>query len=201
LSSEIAKAVSASMAELFKAAQQQKPPVDSAAEPGSDSAKPGASGGGKEDDNPVVRELRRELAKLKGEVQNEKTAREEATRQAEVKERHAQVLSHLTDLPFRKDGDREAAHKLLRDEVKRGTDGKLYGPDGETPASDYIKKQMSEVYDSLLKPLDAGGAGARNPGGPRSGAPVDFDMIRPGMSKEDEIRVRQQISRVLTGRD
>jgi hypothetical protein len=101
------------------------------------------------------------------------------TAQAEEKERHAAIRSSLGDFQFASDDAREDAFRALRDEVKRGDDGVLYGGDF-VPVTDFIKTRMA-AKTHLLAPKQIDSSGARQGVGMVGGKQVQFEDIKPGM--------------------
>jgi hypothetical protein len=99
--------------------------------------------------------------------------------QAEEKERHAAIRSSLGDFQFASDDAREDAFRALRDEVKRGDDGVLYGGDF-VPVGDFIKTRMA-LKTHLLAPKQVDSSGARQGVGMIAGRQVQFEDIKPGM--------------------
>jgi hypothetical protein len=99
--------------------------------------------------------------------------------QAEEKERHAAIRASLGDFQFASDDAREDAFRALRDEVKRGEDGELYGGDF-VPAKDFIKARMA-TKTHLLAPKQIDSSGARQNTGMPGGRQVQVEDIKPGM--------------------
>lgn len=117
---------------------------------------------------------------------------------AEEAERTSQIRSELQRLGVAKI---ELAFRAVKDEIVRSEDGRLQskGPDGK-PISEYLAQFVQENPE-LLPARIAGGSGTI-PGSRKTPQtaepPVSLDQIKPGMSKEDLERVRQEISRLAT---
>ncbi len=127
---------------------------------------------------------------------NELVAENQKTRAvAEEADRGATIRAELQKLGVAKV---DLAYKAVKDEIYRGDDGKLLG-EGGAGMREYLTQFVGENPE-LLPARVAGGSGAsvgqRSP--PGSGAGVDLDKIRPGMSSEDKDRVRQEILRVAS---
>jgi hypothetical protein len=196
IAAEISKGLAASLAtavsEAVKAAlPKAEPPA------GGDGSGSGEGGDpknkGKEGDDPRFAQLERDLKKTRDELANERLEREKASKAAEESERHSLIRSALGGYEFGTEKARDTAFRIFRDEVVRGKDGKLYGPDAETPFGDYIKGQMEKEHEYLLRPRDVGGAGAQN-GGSRRPTAFELEDIKPGMSKEVREAARQAIA-------
>lgn len=117
---------------------------------------------------------------------------------ADEADKNSQIRSELQRLGVAK---LDLAFRAVRDDIVRGEDGRLQtkGADGK-PLQDYLAGFVQENPE-LLPARIAGGSGAHAPsrsavsGG--SGG-IELDKIKPGMSKEDFERVRQEISRLAT---
>ena len=127
---------------------------------------------------------------------NELVKENQRTRQvAEEAERSASIRTELQKLGVAKV---DLAYRAVRDDVKRGDDGRLVArsDQGEMPLRDYLAGFVQENPE-LLPARIPGGSGIGS--GPKAPAPpsgVDLDKIRPGMSEEEMAKVRQEISRV-----
>jgi hypothetical protein len=116
---------------------------------------------------------------------------------ADEADRSSQIRSELQKLGVAKV---DLAFKAIRDEIVRGEDGRLIarGPE-QKPLGDYLAAFVQENPE-LLPARIAGGSGAQTPSrnSMQSGSGVEIDKIKPGMSKEELDRVRQEISRLAT---
>jgi len=136
-------------------------------------------------------ELERRMNSL---VEENKRARQ----QAEQAERGAAIRTELQRLGVSKV---DLAYKAVQDGIVRTEDGRLIArtDNGEVGLKDYLTGFVTENPEFLPARI-AGGTGMtatqKAPGGGRES--VDLDKIRPGMSKEEMERVRQEILRVTT---
>lgn len=118
---------------------------------------------------------------------------------AEEADRHAQIRSELQRLGVAKI---DLAFRAVKDEVIRGTDGRLLAKDGQEqrPVGDFLKKFVEENPE-LLPARMSGGSGAHSTtrnavsGG---GSSFDLDKIKPGMNKDEMDRIRQEIARLAS---
>jgi len=121
-----------------------------------------------------------------------------ARAQAEEADRNSQIRSELQRLGVAKI---DLAFRAIKDEIVRAEDGRLQarGPESKS-LTEYL---ASFVHDNpeLLPARIAGGSGAQTPSrNSAQGTPsgIEIDKIKPGMSKEDLARVRQEISRLAS---
>jgi hypothetical protein len=94
----------------------------------------------------------------------------------------------------------DLAFRAVRDDITRGEDGRLHAKGADPkPLQEYLNKFLEENPE-LLPARIAGGSGAQTPSRNSSqpAAHVDLDKIKPGMSKEELDRVRQEISRLAS---
>jgi hypothetical protein len=115
---------------------------------------------------------------------------------AEEAERHAAIRAELQRLGVQKV---DLAFKAVRDEVSRSEDGRLVArsEQGEVELRDYLTGFVAANPEFLPARISGGsGVTAGQKGPAAGGAPVDLEKIRPGMSKEEMERVRQEILRV-----
>ncbi len=121
----------------------------------------------------------------------------QARASAEQMDRHSQIRSELQRLGVAK---MDLAFKAVKDDIIRGEDGRLLACEGQEqrPVQDYLRKFVEENPE-LMPARISGGSGAssttRNAVSGGSSA-VDIDKIKPGMSKEDLERVRQEVARL-----
>jgi hypothetical protein len=116
---------------------------------------------------------------------------------AEQTDRSATVRAELQRLGVAKV---DVAFKAVKDDIIRTEDGRLVAKadEGEVGLREYLAHFLSENPEFLPARI-SGGSGvtaAHKPAG--SGAPVDLDKIRPGMSPEESERVRQEIVRIAS---
>jgi hypothetical protein len=114
---------------------------------------------------------------------------------AEAMERETAVKSELQKHGVTKV---ELAYKALRDDVLREKDGSLVvrSADGSLPIKEFIPRFLDENPE-LLPARNFGGSGSGSSPRSKQSAPgIDIDSIRPGMSREDLAKVRQEIARL-----
>jgi hypothetical protein len=125
---------------------------------------------------------------------NELVAENERSRaKAEEAERCAAVRAELQRLGVAKI---ELAYKAVKDDIRRGDDGRLTAADG-SDARDYLAKFVSENPELLPARL-GGGSGAIAGQRVAGSGSVEMESIRPGMSPEDRERVRREIAKVAS---
>lgn len=116
---------------------------------------------------------------------------------AEEADRNAQIRSELQRLGVTKV---DLAYKAIKDDITRCEDGRLVarGPE-QKPLKDFLNSFVQENPE-LLPARIAGGSGAHASRQPQAvaGSTIEIDKIRPGMSKEEMDRVRQEISRLAS---
>ncbi len=135
--------------------------------------------------------LEARLNQLAEENRRARAAAEEAEKQSQIRTELQRLGVAKVDLAF----------KAVKDDIVRGEDGRLQarGADGKT-MQDFLAAFVQENPE-LLPARIAGGSGAQ--GNTRTpvqgaGAGIDLDKIRPGMSKDEMERVRQEISKLAT---
>ena len=170
------------LAELKPAAPAPEPP------------KPSADPKPSDHDNAA---LLKRIADMEKQSEADRKAAKAASDAARDKDRIAQLRTHLSSHQFATDAAAEDALGYFAGKVKLNDQDQLVTPDG-TPVKDYVAKVLTEERNYLLKPRDAGGAGAHNGGGGAPGGkPIDVDDIRPGMSKEEMQRVEAELARMM----
>ena len=95
----------------------------------------------------------------------------------------------------------DLAFKAVRDDIVRAEDGRLVarGEDGETGVKDYLANFVAANPEFLPARISGGSgvnASQKSPAG--AGGNVDLDRIKPGMSREEMDRVRQEIVRLTS---
>jgi hypothetical protein len=148
----------------------------------------------------------------KAELQEERKRREQLERRlnelveenqrsrhiAEEAERSSTIRAELQRLGVAKV---DVAFKVVKDDITRAEDGRLVakGEHGETTLKDYLSGFVSSNPEFLPTRI-SGGSGVTStqkaPSG--GGGSVDIDRIKPGMSREEMDRVRQEIVRVAS---
>jgi hypothetical protein len=142
----------------------------------------------------VEERKRREELERRMNVLSEETVR--ARQQAAEAERSAAIRAELLRLGVAKV---DLAYRAVQDGVVRAEDGRLVARTecGEVGLKEFLTGFVAENPEFLPARI-AGGTGMtatqKAPGGGREG--IDLDKIRPGMSKEEMERVRQEILRV-----
>ena len=120
-----------------------------------------------------------------------------ARAQTEELDRNSQIRTELQRLGVAKV---DLAFRAVKDDITRTEDGRLLakGPDAK-PLQEYLASFVQENPE-LLPARIAGGSGAQTPA--KTAAPtislVEMSSIRPGMSKEELDRVRQEIARIAS---
>jgi hypothetical protein len=95
----------------------------------------------------------------------------------------------------------DLAFKAVQEAVVRSEDGRLVtrGESGETPMKDYLASFVGENPEFLPARISGGsGVTSAQKAGSANADPVDLDKIRPGMSREEMERVRQEIVRIAS---
>jgi hypothetical protein len=160
----------------------------------------------------VQAEQRKAEPAYKAELQDERKRREslegrlnqlveenrKARAMADEADRNSQIRSELQRLGVAK---MELAFRAVKDEIVRAEDGRLQarGPEAKS-LQDYLAGFVQENPE-LLPARIPGGSGAQQPARNVSqGIPggIELDKIKPGMSKEDNDRVRQEIARLAS---
>jgi hypothetical protein len=135
-------------------------------------------------------ELERRMNAL---VEENKRARQEAERA----ERSAAIRAELQRLGVAKV---DLAYKAVQDGIVRTEDGRLVGrtETGEVGLKDYLTGFVAENPEFLPARIAGGTGMTATQKAPEKREAVDLDKIRPGMSREEMERVRQEILRVST---
>jgi hypothetical protein len=117
---------------------------------------------------------------------------------AEEAERSSAIKSELQRLGV---GKVDLAFKAVKDDVVRAEDGRLMAKTemGEVPLKEYLGGFV-DANPEFLPARIAGGSGISSTQKPTSGsgASIDIEKIRPGMSSEDMERARQEIARIAS---
>ena len=95
----------------------------------------------------------------------------------------------------------DLAYKAVQDTIVRTEDGRLVakGDSGETGMKEYLSGFVTENPEFLPARISGGsGVTSSQKAGSTSGEPIDLEKIRPGMSREEMERVRQEIVRVAS---
>jgi hypothetical protein len=142
-------------------------------------------------------EERRKREQLERQVKELASENERSRRAAEEAERVATIKGELQKLGVQKV---DLAYRAVKEDVVRATDGRLVGmtEEGELPLKQYLTSFVTDNPEFLPARI-AGGSGATNSRHPQQQGPgggFDIERIRPGMSKEEMERARQEIARV-----
>lgn len=138
-------------------------------------------------------QLERQVKELANENERSRKAAEEAERVSTIKGELQKLGVNKVDL----------AYRAVKEDVVRTSDGRLVGmtEEGELPLKQYLTSFVTENPEFLPARI-AGGSGATNSRHPQqqqqtpAGGGFDMERIRPGMSKEDMERARQEIARI-----
>jgi hypothetical protein len=114
---------------------------------------------------------------------------------AEESERNSQIRAELQKLGVAKV---DLAFKAVRDEIVRAEDGRLQAKGPEQKSLQQYLSEFVQENPELLPARISGGSGAQasSRNSMQGGSGIEIDKIKPGMSKEDMDRVRQEISKL-----
>jgi hypothetical protein len=117
-------------------------------------------------------------------------------KQAEEAERSSAIRAELQRLGVAKV---DVAYRATQEGIFRGEDGRLIARTdaGDVGYKEYLTHFVSENPEFLPARI-SGGSGMSSTQKAPAAEPVDLDKIRPGMSKEEMDRVRQEIVRVAS---
>lgn len=115
---------------------------------------------------------------------------------AEEAERSSAIRAELQRLGVAKV---DLAFKAVQDGIVRGEDGRFVGrgDSGEVGMKEYLGDFVSQNPEFLPARI-AGGSGVTAGQKTATRETVDLDQIRPGMSREEMERARQEIARVAS---
>lgn len=136
-------------------------------------------------------QLERRVNELVQENARSRQAAEEADRSAAIRAELQRLGVTKVDLAF----------KAVKDDVRRGEDGRLVGvsESGTVGLREYLTQFVNENPE-FLPARNLGGSGitsAQRNSAP-TGASIDLDRIKPGMSPEELEKVRQEIARIAS---
>jgi hypothetical protein len=134
-------------------------------------------------------QLERRVNELIAENKRSREAAQELERESAIRVELQRLGVTKADLAFR----------AVRDDIVRMPDGRLVskGEHGEMSLRDYLAGFVAENPEFLPARI-SGGSGVMQGQKASSGGDVDLDRIRPGMSREELDRVRQEIARVAS---
>jgi hypothetical protein len=145
-----------------------------------------------------LHEERKRRESLEGRLNQLVDENRKARAMADEADRNSQIRSELQRLGVAKV---ELAFRAVKDDIVRTEDGRLQarGPEGKT-LQDYLAGFVAENPE-LLPARIAGGSGAQHPArnvqqGISGG--IELDKIKPGMSKDEHDRVRQEIAKLAS---
>jgi len=136
-------------------------------------------------------QLERRLNELVEENRKSKQIAEEAQTSSTIRAELQRLGVSKVDLAF----------KAVRDDIVRGEDGRLvaHGEGGEMSVKDYLANFVSANPEFLPARISGGSGVTSNQKALAGGSGnVDLDRIKPGMSKEEMERVRQEIIRLAS---
>jgi hypothetical protein len=141
------------------------------------------------------RKRREQLERRLNEVIEENKRSRQAAAEAE---RGSAIRAELQRLGVAKV---DLAYKAVQDAIVRTEDGRLVAKadSGETGMKEYLSGFVTENPEFLPARI-AGGSGVTSSQKAASGGgePIDLEKIRPGMSREEMERVRQEIVRIAS---
>ncbi|MEO7651380.1 MAG: hypothetical protein ABIZ80_13025 [Bryobacteraceae bacterium] len=129
---------------------------------------------------------------------NELVEENKRTRQmAEETDRSSAIRTELQRLGVNKV---DLAFKAVRDEIVRAEDGRLVarGEAGEISVKEFLSGFVTANPEFLPARISGGSGVTAHKAPPAGGGSVDMDRIKPGMSREEMERVRQEIIRVAS---
>ncbi len=146
-------------------------------------------------DRSVVTVLQRQLSDVHKQLKDEVKEREQIAKRSEEKDRISTIRSMTSNYVYADDNAKENFLTIMSLQIKRAQDGEtLVGPDGVTPAKEYIDAQLA-LNNYYLAGVERSGSGAHNQGGRKQDVP-DMNEIRTGAKPEEIQRVREHIARV-----
>ena len=141
------------------------------------------------------RKRREQLERRLNEVVEENKRSRQAAAEAE---RGAAIRAELQRLGVAKV---DLAYKAVQDLIVRTEDGRLVAKaeNGETGVKEYLSGFVVENPEFLPARISGGsGVTSSQKAASSGGEPIDLEKIRPGMSREEMERVRQEIVRVAS---
>ncbi|MBI1356547.1 MAG: hypothetical protein GC160_19570 [Acidobacteria bacterium] len=138
-------------------------------------------------------ELERKIREIEEQGRRLQQERDEADRLRRIRDGLSERGVRKADLAVR----------IVRDDVRRGSDGELLvDRDGRTSTLDEYLDRFVAENPEFLPPRIPGGSGATSStmsGFTSSG--VDLDSIRPGMSGEDSRKAWREVARLMGHRE
>lgn len=150
--------------------------------------------------DPQILALEKKVREMEQRDRQRQIEADQRAKEAERKEVEALTRTAIANHKFNSDRGPKDLFALVRNDIKRGEDGNLYGPDGMT-LEEFIAKEYSErPFLHPAKPVNGSGAGPSNGGGTYSGKPLDRDGIKPGMTAEEIAEYGRTLSAAISGR-
>lgn len=114
---------------------------------------------------------------------------------AEEAERTSVIRTELQRLGVNKV---DLAFRAVKDDIQRGDDGRLVArtDEGEYGVREYLTQFVNENPELLPARVTGGSGVSGHPRAAGYATTFDLDKIRPGMSREDLDRARQEIARI-----
>lgn len=134
-------------------------------------------------------ELERRVNELVEENRRNREMAEEAQRAATIRAELQRLGVGKVDLAF----------KAIRDDIVRTEEGYLVGRNGnaELPLQDYLTQFVNENPELLPARMTGGSGATTGQKAPvRASGSIDLDRIKPGMSREELEKVRQEVARI-----
>jgi vacuolar-type H+-ATPase subunit I/STV1 len=144
-----------------------------------------------------LQEERKRRESLEGRLNQLVEENRKARAMAEETDRYSQIRNELQRLGVAK---LDLAFRAIKDEIVRSEDGRLVAKGSDNKGLNEYLAGFVQENPELLPARIAGGSGAQSPSRSSVGAGsgIEIDKIKPGMSKEDLDRVRQEISRLTS---
>lgn len=135
--------------------------------------------------------LERRLNELVEENRRQRELREQAERSAAIRAELQRLGVAKVDLAFR----------AVKDDIYRTEDGRLAarGEQGEVGLREYLMRFVQENPEFLPARISGGSGTTESQRGPLAGGcTVELEKIRPGMSREEAERAREEIIRIAS---
>ncbi|MEX2263568.1 MAG: hypothetical protein WD696_16545 [Bryobacteraceae bacterium] len=142
-----------------------------------------------------LQEERRRREQLERRV-NELVEENQRSRQiADEAERASTIRSELQRLGVAKI---DLAFRAVKEDISRAVDGRLVARSdrGEVSMKDYLATFVSDNPEFLPARISGGSGISAGQRAPQASSGIDLEKIKPGMSREDMERARQEILRV-----
>lgn len=169
----------------------------------------GDNRGGGDNKGQIPPEINQQMRQLNETVKNQgstisalQKAKEDAEKKAEETDRHSQIRTAISNLPFVNDQAARTAFSIVVPHVRRLDDGGLVaGVNGDNfPVDAFSKDYLEKEHSYLFRSSGVTGSGAPNGGSggqQRYGEKTDIGTIKVGMKAEDRAAAVAAISSVL----